>query len=55
MKCENFVKSLQANLIPPKFEVAQNFYFEMMHVQIDISLSMFDGFHQMRAQNLKCL
>ena len=51
MKCRNFVKSLLADLIPPKFEVGQNFY-SVVHVQIVISLSIFDGFQQMRAQNL---
>ena len=45
------MNSLFPNLIFPKIEVGQNFYFEI-HVQIAISLSMFDGFEQPRAQNL---
>ena len=51
MKCRNFVNSLIANLIPQKFKVDHNFYFEI-HVQIAISLSIFDKFQQMRAHNL---
>ena len=51
MKCENFVNSLLENLIPPKIEIGQNLYFEI-HIQIATSISIFDGFQQMRAQNL---
>ena len=47
----NFVISLLTNLTTQKFDVGQNFYFEI-HVQIAISLSIVDGFQQKRAQNL---
>ena len=51
IKCKNFMNSLLANLLSEKFDVGQNFYFEV-HVEIAISLSIFDGFQQMRAQDL---
>ena len=46
-----FINSVFENLIPSKIEFGQNFSLKI-HVQMAISLSIFDRFQQMRAQNL---
>ena len=42
MKFSTFINYLSTNLIPPKFEIGQNFQFEI-HVQNAISLSILNG------------
>ena len=51
MKFNKFMNSLLTDLIPQKFKVDQNFYREI-HVQKALSLSILNGFQQMRAENL---
>ena len=51
MKFSNFMNSLLTSLIPAKIQSWPKFLAEI-HVKKAISLSILDGFQQMRVQNL---